>query len=126
MADVAQETLGLVKTKLEALDPSQIRAAVEATFDALIGSLNIETLLPQDAIDDLDQSYAQIVDTLRNLDPTKHVIEVVQPEFEAAIKPLLDVVFEVSELIEALVKRLDGLGAELGQGLTRTGDAFGK
>jgi hypothetical protein len=126
LADEAQETFGLVKTKLEALDPSQIRAAVEATFDALVGSLKIETLLPQDAIDELDQSYAQIVGTLRGLDPTKHVIEVVQPEFEAAIKPLLDVVFEVSELIEVLVKRLDGLGDELGQGLTRTGDAFGK
>jgi len=126
LADEAQETFGLVKTKLEALDPSQIRAAVEATFGALIGSLKIETLLPQDAIHDLDQSYAQIVDTLRSLDPTKHVIEVVQPEFEAAIKPLLDVVFELSELIEVLVKRLDGLGDELGQGLTRTGDAFGK
>ena len=126
LADEAQETFALVRMKLEALDPSQIRAAVDATFDALIAVLRLDALLPQDAIADLDRSYAQIVDTLRALDPTKHVIEVVQPDFEAAIKPLLDVVFEVSELIKVLVERLDGLGAELGQGLTRTGDAFGK
>jgi hypothetical protein len=126
LTDEVQEVFDQVKSKLEALDPAQIRAAVEATFDDLIDSLRLDALLPQDAIDELDGSYAQIVDTLRGLDPTRLVVDVVQPEFEAAIQPLLDVVLELSELIKVLVNRLDGLESELDQELVRTGDAFGK
>ena len=124
LADEARQIFLSVRSKLVALDPAQIRAAVEAAFKSVIDSLTLEKLLPANAVRQLDQSYEQVLTTLRGVDPTRLIVEVVQPEFEAAIKPLLEVIFSLSALLEALVERLDGLGDELDQGLSRTGDAF--
>jgi hypothetical protein len=126
LTTAAQQVFGDLRTKLEDLDPAKIRAAVQATFDELVGTLKLENLLPPNALQQLDQSYQHVVDTLCGVDPTRLIVDVVQPEFEAAVKPLLDVVFSLSKLIKALLHRLDALSAELDQGLSRTGDAFEK
>jgi len=115
-----------VAGKLDDLNPARIRDAVDATFQQVIASLQLDTLLPRAQIDQLDTSYKQVVDTLRALDPAKLIADVVQPEFEAAIQPLLDLVTALSDLVGALLERLDGLESELDQELGRTADAFGK
>ncbi|HEY1294523.1 MAG TPA: hypothetical protein VGJ60_15710 [Chloroflexota bacterium] len=126
LTNAAQQVFADLRTKLDDLDPARIRAAVQATFDELVGALKLEALLPPNALQQLDHTYQQVVDTLRGVDPTRLIVDEVQPEFETAVKPLLDVVFSLSKLIKALLQRLDALGAELDQGLSRTGDAFEK
>ena len=126
VAEGTQQVFASVRSQLEALDAAQIRVAVEAIFNDLVGSLDLDHLLPPNTLRNLDQTYEHVVDTIRGVDPTRLIVDVVQPEFDAAIKPLLDVIFSLSTLIKALVKRLDGLGDELGQSLSRTGDAFEK
>jgi len=126
LADEAKPVFTAVRSQLEALDPTQIRAAVETAFAELVGALKLEKLLPAGALKQLDQTYEQVLDTLRGIDPTKLIVDIVQPEFEEAIKPLLEVILSLSELIKVLVERLDGLADELKQGLSKTGDAFEK
>jgi hypothetical protein len=88
--------------------------------------LKLDKLLPAGTLKQLDQTYEHVLDTLRGIDPTKLIVDVVQPEFEEAIEPLLEVILSLSELIKVLVERLDSLSDELTQGLSKTGDAFEK
>ncbi len=126
LADEAKPVFTAVRGQLEALDPTQIRAAVEAAFAELVGALKLDKLLPAGTLKQLDQTYEHVLDTLRGIDPTKLIVDVVQPEFEEAIEPLLEVILSLSELIKVLVERLDSLSDELTQGLSKTGDAFEK
>jgi hypothetical protein len=126
LSDQLQGVFDRVKAKLDDLDPARIRDAVDATFDQVMASLQLDALLPRPQIDQLDATYKQVLDTLRALDPGQLIADVVQPEFEAAIQPLLDLVATLSDLVKALVERLDGLESELDQELGRTADAFSK
>lgn len=124
LTDELQETYDQVKAKLAAFDPAGIRAAVEETYDAVIGALSVDSLLPQEEIEQIDAVYQSVLDTLRALDPETLIIEVVEPEYQDAIPPLLEVLHGLSDLVQTLIDRLDGLDEELNREIARTNEAF--
>ena len=92
----------------------------------MIGSLQINALLPQAEIKALDDSYQAVLEELRGFDPKVLIIDVVEPQFEAAIEPFLNILLALSDLIDALLERLRSLESELNSELARTSDAFVK
>jgi hypothetical protein len=114
---------GAVKGKLQAVSPSAVKASVQTAFARAIDSLDVSTLLPAADLAALDQSYADILDGLRALDPKKIVVEAVQPEFEAKIVPLI-AAFDISVVLRALIERLDALKAELSVEFGKVNDSY--
>ncbi|MBI4876792.1 MAG: hypothetical protein HY822_19315 [Acidobacteria bacterium] len=112
-----------VKGKLEAVGPAAIRAAVDEAFQKALDQLDTSKLLPKKTLDDLDASYTKVIDTLKGLDPEKLIVDVVQPEFEKKIVPMLKA-FDITALIQALIERLEGLKGELKIELDRANVAY--
>jgi len=107
-----------VKGKLEAVGPAAVKTSVQTAFNGALDALDVSHLLPAAELAAIDQSYEQILTTLRALDPKKIVVEAVQPEFEAKVVPLI-AAFDITVVIEALIAKLDALKVELS-------DEFGK
>jgi len=112
-----------VKTKLQAVSPTTIRASVEDAFNSALNLLDTSHLLPQAEINTIDADYKRLVDDLKQLDPKKLVIDAVQPVFDNTVLPLLQV-FDVSAILNILIERLDGLKVELQAELERTNTAY--
>ena len=77
-----------VRSKLAEVDPEQLSQAITAQFDEMLGQLALEELMPD--LEPLDAIYAEVVGKIQALDPSSLVLEVVQPEFEEALTPLLE------------------------------------
>ena len=116
-------TFALVKGKLQAVSPTVVRTAVEATFNQALDSLDLSQLVPQSEVEALDATYAKIIDDLKKLDPKKLVVDAVQPVFDNTVVPLLQA-FDISVVIRALIERLDALKVELGTELARTNTSY--
>ena len=112
-----------VRGKLEAADPARLRELVDQAFDEMLNALDLDQIIPAADVKKLDDSYAKIVDTLKGFDPQRVVTEVIKPEFEEKIVPLLDVL-DVSGLIQALVERLRSLDDELKTELDRVNASY--
>ncbi|MCS7220698.1 MAG: hypothetical protein RML36_09215 [Anaerolineae bacterium] len=112
-----------VRNKLEALSPAHLRQIVEQAFNEMLDTLDVSQLLPVADLAQLDADYIAIVNKLKALDPTKLVIQVVQPEFEQAVIPLLET-FDLTPLLDALVERSRALEDELRAGLDQVNNAF--
>lgn len=123
LADELDEVFARVKSKLEAISPAKLREIVETTFSAILDNLDLGTLLPMEQVNGLDTLFAGLVSDLGELDPHTLVVEVVQPEFEAAIKPYLEP-FDLTALLTALIEQLRRLEDDLGMELDRTIAAF--
>jgi hypothetical protein len=119
-----QEVFDGVKAKLEAVSPSAIRVLVEDTFNEALDLLNLSQLLPQTEIDEIDGIYQKIIEDLKKLDPKKIIIEVVQPEFEDKVMPILEA-FDLSELMAKVIEWLDRLDDELKDDLDEVDKAYG-
>ena len=112
-----------VRGKLEAISPAAIRATISAAFDSMLDSLSLDLILPQDQIDTLNAAYDQVVEKLKALSPGAIVTDAVNPIYEERIIPLIEA-FDISELINAILERLQGLKDDLRVELDRVNDAF--
>lgn len=105
-------TFQALKAKLQAVSPAAVRAVIQQAFDNALKLLDIHQLLPQPAIAAIDQTYQKIIDDLKAFDPKKLIIDVVEPEFQSTIVPIVQA-FDITALIQAVIDRLDGLKVEL-------------
>jgi hypothetical protein len=112
---------GEVRGKLEAVSPARLRALVEEEFGRVLDTLAIDAALPDLGV--LDSAHADLVAKAQALDPGKLVVEVVQPEFDATLKPLIEA-FDLTASIELLVAKLHGLEDELHGELRRVDEAY--
>jgi hypothetical protein len=112
-----------VRERLQAADPARIRELVDGAFDDMLSALDLDQIIPAADVKELDDSYAEVVDKLKGFDPQRLVTEVIKPEFEEDVIPLLDVL-DVSGLIQALVERLRSLDEELKIELDRVNEAY--
>ena len=112
-----------VRSKLAALDPANLAAALSADFDELLDQLDLSQALPKADVDELDADYQEVIDKLAQLDPKKLITDVVQPVFDSDVKPLLDA-FDLGQVLDAVVSKLQGLKDELKQELEKVNDAY--
>jgi hypothetical protein len=126
ISDELANTFALVRGKLAAFDPAKIADNINNIFNAVIGQLDVTKLLPQDQLGKLDGSYNEIVTKLRALKPREIIINATQALFDAAVKPVLDILTKLTALVNALIKKLDDLAGELNEELSRTNAAFGE
>jgi hypothetical protein len=126
ISDELANTFSLVRGKLAAFDPSKIGDDINNIFNDVIGQLDISKLLPQDELTKLDDSYDGILTKLRALKPREIIVNATQPLFDAAVKPVLDILTKLTALVDALIKKLDDLSGELNEELSRTNVAFGE
>jgi hypothetical protein len=112
LIDELHDVFASVKSKLQAIGPAAVRASVKSAFDGALNALDVSHLLPAAELAAIDQSYEQILATLRALDPKKIVVQAVQPEFEAKVVPLA-AAFDITVVAKASIERLDALKAEL-------------
>src|SRR5262249_1997169 len=106
--------------------PAKIAGDINNIFNDVIGQLDVSKLLPQDALTKFDDSYDGILTKLRALKPREIIVAATQPLFDAAVKPVLDILTKLTALVDALIKKLDDLSGELNQELSRTNVAFGE
>ncbi|MBI5957616.1 MAG: hypothetical protein HY866_02705, partial [Chloroflexi bacterium] len=119
------EIFGNLRSSFEAISPAALRQSVEAAFDTMLDSLQLGLLIWASDVAELDGDYQIVVDKLKTLDPEKLVVEIVQPEFEEKIIPLLEI-FDPSELLAALFDRLAGVEEELKAEMARVNESYQK
>lgn len=112
-----------VRSKLEAVNPAALRAALDAAFDDLLAALSLSLILPQPEIDALNASYAAVVAKIRALSPEALVTQAVTPVYQQRIVPLVESL-DISEPLNALIERLAGLEDELRAELDRVNEAY--
>jgi hypothetical protein len=117
------ELFAQVREKLEAFSPAQLRQVIERTFHEMLDALDISQILPAADLAQLDAEYTTMISRLEALDPTQLVVQVVQPEFEQTVLPLLEA-FNLTPLLGGLIKRLRALEDELRGELDRVNNAF--
>ncbi len=123
ITDSLKQVFDEVKGKLEGVSPAHLRQQVEKSFDDMLAVLEIGLVLPASDLAKLDADFDKVIDKLKLLDPKKLVIDVVQPEFDKTITPLL-AVFDVTKVLDALIERLKGLDGELKQELSKVNEAY--
>jgi AcrR family transcriptional regulator len=119
LEDVSSE----VRAKLAAVDPARLREVVETAFEEMLATITMSQIFPPAEIAALDADYAQLVARLRTLDPETLVIEVIQPEFEKKLNPLLDA-FDLTPPLTALIESLHSLDQELREEMKRVNQAY--
>jgi hypothetical protein len=117
------EVFDNVRGKLDAANPAHLRELVDGVFDDMLAALTLAQILPPADVAALDAAYAEVRDKLKQLDPGKLVTEVVQPEFEATIVPLL-AAFDLTPVLDALIARLQSLDEELHTEMDRVNEAW--
>lgn len=114
---------GAVRSKIEAINPAQLRQTIETAFAQMLASITLEQVLPAAQIATLDADYTALIDKLKLLDPKQLVIDVVKPEFESAILPLLKT-FDITVLFQLIIERLSALDDELKREVARVNTAY--
>jgi len=109
--------------QLDALNPAQLGAALDAAFASVLEAIDLDSIIPAGTLTTLDASYDTTLDKLRALDPQALIVEVVQPEYDATVGPLV-AAFDLSPVFDALIELLHGLREELGSELGRVNGAY--
>ncbi len=112
-----------VRSRLEAVNPAALRSALNAVFDDLLAALSLSLILPQPEINALNASYATVVAKIKALSPEALVTQAVTPVYQQRIVPLVESL-DISEPLNALIERLEGLDDELRAELDRVNEAY--
>jgi hypothetical protein len=123
LRDSLKDLFAQVRAKFDAISPTHLRKIIEEQFDELLKEVNVGQIISPADVKKLDGDYEKIINKLKALDPGKVVIEVVQPEFEKKIVPLLDA-FDLTIVLTALIDKLHALSGELKKELDKVNDAY--
>jgi hypothetical protein len=109
--------------ELEALNPASLGLQLDQAMADLLAPLGMGVIIPAASTAALDSSFDSALDKLRQLDPQALITDVVQPEFDALVGPLL-AAFDLSPAFNALIEFLRNLAAELEAELGRVNTAY--
>lgn len=118
-----QELFGELEGQIDAVDPAQLAASLDATFAALLDAVGIDQIVPPATVAALDADYVAVLERLRALDPQSLITDVVQPEYDATVVPLVQA-FDLTPAFNALIEFLRNLAEELGGELDRVNGAY--
>ncbi|HZU25692.1 MAG TPA: hypothetical protein VFA04_09225 [Bryobacteraceae bacterium] len=116
-------TFQTIRGKLTAVSPTAIRTLVENAFNSALNLLDVSQLLPKAELDALDADYQKIVDDLKQFDPKKLIVDVVQPLWDSTVPPLLKA-FDITALLQAAIAQLETLEKDLHTELDKTNAAY--
>ncbi len=112
-----------LRAKLDAVNPANLGKALDAVFKEVLDSLNVDLFLPPADVAKIDADYAKLVDTLKSLDPSTIVANILRTEFEKDVLPLLDRL-DMGAPLRHITDRLASLAEELKTELGKVEDAF--
>lgn len=112
-----------LRSRLDALHPRHFKGDLDDAFDDMLARISLELVLPAGALQDLDDTYAGVLDRLRELDPEALLTETVQPLYEDTILPMI-AAFDITPLLTAIIERLQRLDEELKSEMGRVNEAF--
>jgi len=119
IAKEIEDIFAAVKVQLDAINPQNISNLLKTTFDHLLDSLDPNTLL---GLAELDGRHKTLIDLLKDRDPKVLLTQTVQPEFDKILAFLAE--FDISELLNTFLQRIEDLKIQLGTELDRTADAY--
>src|SRR5262249_50889750 len=122
LGDPLKDLFDKRRQKMTGVAPANLGRALAPFFKQVLDSLGGALFLPPADVAAIDSDYAKLVDTLKSLDPTNLVANVVQDEFEQDVLPLLDAI-DMSDPLHRIADRLSSLGDELKTGLDAVADA---
>lgn len=117
-----EELFANVRAKLEALNPANLREALEAAFDAMLDSLDVGQIISDTDVTTLDNDYAEVITKLKALDP-ENLLKSLQKKFEETIMPIIEAL-DITPVLQALVAHLERLAPELRAGLDKVNEAY--
>jgi hypothetical protein len=123
LTDTLDQLFDNMRAKLAAVDPAQLAAALSQEFDNMLAALSLDLAVPPGSLDQVDATYQEVVDKLKALDPGKLIVDVVQPEYEALVLPLLEP-FDLTPVLAVLTARIGGLEDELRAEMDRVNAAY--
>jgi uncharacterized phage infection (PIP) family protein YhgE len=121
VADEIEATFDVVKDELMTISPARIGEILSQSFEGLLDVLDVKQLLGAAA---LDEEYHNILESLREFDPGKIIVEALRPTWEALIELLK--LLDITEQVDGFEEAIDHLRDELRAELQRCGDAFEK
>ena len=112
-----------VLTQFRGLDPRGLKNAVNAAFEDIIGLIDINQVVPVDALNQTDDELDNALEALRQLDPQILITEVVQPKFEEILAPFLSAL-DLTPALTALSERLGQVEGELKTEMDRVNSSY--
>ena len=112
-----------VRGKLTAIGPDALAPLFQQAFDEALAGLDLSSVLPQTDIDKLDADFEKVVDALEQLDPSKLIVDAVQPVYDEKVAPLIDA-FDLSGVLDKLLTALHGLKDELDEELEKVNQSY--
>lgn len=114
-----QQLLG----QLEALNPASLGQQLDQAMMGVLAPLGLGAIVPPASTAALDGSFDSVLAKLRQIDPQVLVTDVVQPEYDALVAPLI-AAFDLSPAFNALIEFLRNLAEELDTELGRVNSAY--
>jgi hypothetical protein len=114
-----QQLLG----QLDALNPASLGQQLDQAMVDLLATLGMASIVPPASTAALDSSFDSVLAKLRQIDPQVLITDVVQPEYEALVAPLI-AAFDLSPAFNALIEFLRNLAEELDTELGRVNSAY--
>lgn len=112
-----------VRDKVNSVNPAKFKKILSDSFNGMLDEIDLSLIIPREDVKTLDDDFGALIAKLKKLDPKALVTDIVQPEYERTIIPLVDA-FDISALLQAIIERLRSLDAELKVELKRVNDAF--
>ncbi len=117
------ELFNELREKLQGVNPAQFKATLDDSFQTMLNTIDLDLIIPADALQTLDEDFEKVIDKFELLNPVKLVTEIIQPEYEETVPPLIEA-FDVSMLLTAIIDRLRSLDEELKEEMERVNAAF--
>lgn len=118
LADGVNSLFDTIKSELDSISPASIIDSLAEVLTTALSGLTSDLIIDPSLSQDLDDIYSDLLDKLKALDPEILVVEIIQPEYEELISPLLSL-FDLSPFFTALIERLEGLKEELNTEIDR-------
>jgi hypothetical protein len=119
IAKAIDDIFEAVKAQLNAINTQKIGSLLTATFNHLLDALDPNTLL---GLADLDNQHTTLINLLKDRDPKVLVTQTVQPEFDKILVFLNE--FNISDLLNTFLQRIEDLKTQLNTELDRTATAY--
>lgn len=117
------EIFDTVRDKFNALNPAPLKGAVDDAFAEAIDAVSFDLVVPADSLNTLNDTFDEVLNKLRTLDPTSLLVEPLQTAFDEEIQPIIESL-DITPLFDAIIGRLQSLDEELKDEMGRVNTAY--
>jgi hypothetical protein len=109
--------------RLRALDPRALEQSLREGLDALLGTLSLDGVLTPELRSELASTYATLKQKFDAIDPELLVIRPLEEVYTGSVLPAVEAL-DLSDSIQIIIDRLNGLPEELRAELARVDTAY--